>query len=113
MLVGTLGAVWLTAGLAGRGGRFDGEAPVAGVVVAMVVGHVAYRLIRLAWHRHATPGAGPCRSIGWLGVGLAAVALTGLTIPVAFVARISAPAAANIVAIGLTPRRWRSCLPCC
>ena len=90
MLVGTLGAVWLTAGLAGRDGRFGGEAPVAGAVVAMVVGYFAYRLIRLAWHRHATPGAGPCRSIGWLGVGLAAIALTGLTIPVAFVAGISA-----------------------
>jgi len=102
VLVGTLGAVWLTAGLAGRDDRFDGEAPVAGSVVAMVVGQFAYRVIRLAWLRHATPGSGPCRSVGWLGVGLAAIALTGLTLPLAFVANLSAPAASNIVAIGLT-----------
>ncbi len=102
VLVGTGGTVWLTLALADGNTRFIGDAPVAGAAVAMVVGFAAYHMVRIAWQRHAAADGTPCRSGGWLGVGAATIALTGVAIPVAWLLKTPACDVGDVVAVGLT-----------
>jgi hypothetical protein len=102
MLLGTGGAVWLTLALGGDDHRFAGDAPVVGVVVAMAGGFGAYRMIRVAWRRRAAGDGAPCRSVGWLGLGAAMIALTGLAIPVAWLLKTPACEVGDVVNVGLT-----------
>ena len=79
-----------------------GDAPVACAVVAVVVGYVAYRLIRLAWRRYQDRTNSTCRSTGWHGVGMAVVAVTAATATATLDAGARESAVAEIIVAGVT-----------
>jgi diguanylate cyclase (GGDEF)-like protein/PAS domain S-box-containing protein len=75
--------------------------PAATAAVTLLVGFGAAQLIRLAWHRHNDRPSGSCRSTGWHGVGMALVALTGLTVTVMLTLGVRPDLVADLVAGGL------------
>jgi diguanylate cyclase (GGDEF)-like protein/PAS domain S-box-containing protein len=91
--------VSLVIGLTVRG---HDDTPVVGAVVAVLAGYVAARLIGLAWSRHRKQPAGACRTVGWHGVGVGILALTGLFTTAGLAAGVPEGTVANGIAAGLT-----------